>query len=54
VRSRGANHRKALGAQRNDVPGLVVKQGLLLAIVGAVVGTGVAIGVTRYLKADVV
>jgi hypothetical protein len=49
VRSRGANHRKALGAQRN-----VVKQGLLLAIVGAVVGTGEAIGVTRYLKADVV
>jgi putative ABC transport system permease protein len=28
----------------------VVKQGLLLALVGTAVGTGVAIGVTRYLK----
>ena len=42
--------RTALGAQRGDVLRLVVKQGLSLALVGAVAGTGVAMGVTRYLK----
>jgi len=50
-RTREVGIRTALGAQRKDVMRLVVKQGLLLATVGAVVGIGVAIGVTRYLKA---
>ncbi len=41
--------RMALGAQAGDVLRLVVKQGIALALVGAVAGLGVALGVTRYL-----
>jgi putative ABC transport system permease protein len=40
----------ALGAQQKDVLRLVVGQGILLAVVGAAVGIGVAVGVTRYLE----
>jgi predicted permease len=50
-RTREMGIRTALGAQRGDVLRLVVKQGLLLVVVGAVVGIGVAMGVTRYLEA---
>ncbi len=49
-RTREIGIRMALGAQQRDVVRLVVGQGILLAIVGAVVGIGVALGVTRYLK----
>ena len=49
-RTREIGIRSALGAQRGDVLRFVVKQGLLLAVVGAVAGIGVALGVTRYLK----
>ena len=49
-RTREIGIRSALGAQRGDVLRLVVKQGLLLAVVGAVAGVGVALGVTHYLK----
>jgi len=49
-RTREIGIRRALGAQAGDVLRQVVKQGLLLALVGTTVGTGVAIGVTRYLK----
>lgn len=48
-RTREIGIRMALGAQEGDVLRLVVKQGLALAIVGAAVGIGVALGVTRYL-----
>jgi predicted permease len=50
-RTREIGIRTALGAQRRDVLRLVVKQGLSLALVGAVAGIGVTLGVTRYLKA---
>ena len=49
-RTREIGIRSALGAQRGDVLRLVVKQGLLLAVVGAIAGIGVALGVTHYLK----
>jgi predicted permease len=49
-RTREIGIRMALGAQQRDVLRLVVRQGITLAVVGAIVGIGVALGVTRYLS----
>jgi predicted permease len=49
-RTREIGIRMALGAQAADVSRLVVKQGIVLALVGAAAGTAVALGVTRYLS----
>ena len=50
-RTREIGIRMALGAQSESVLKLVLRQGIVLAIVGAAVGIGVALGVTRYLSA---
>jgi predicted permease len=49
-RTREIGIRVALGAQQRDVLRLVAGQGIILAVIGAVVGVGVALGVTRYLS----
>lgn len=49
-RTREIGIRLALGAQPGNVLKLVVRQGILLALGGAALGIGVALGVTRYLK----
>jgi predicted permease len=48
-RTREIGIRIALGAQPETVLKLVLRQGIALALVGAAVGIGVALGVTRYL-----
>ena len=42
--------RMALGARGRDVLSMVVRQGGLLALIGVVLGVGVALGVTRSLS----
>ncbi len=49
-RTREIGIRMALGAEGADVLRMVVRQGFVLALVGAAVGIGVALAVTQYLS----
>ena len=42
--------RRALGAQRSDILGLVLKQGLVLTLTGGAFGIGGAFGLTRLIR----
>jgi predicted permease len=50
-RSRELGIRMALGAQRRELMRLVVRRGLLMALAGAVIGTGAAMAVTHLMSA---
>ena len=47
-RTREIGIRMALGAQRGDVLKLILKQGMLLTVIGLVVGLGASIALTRF------
>ncbi|MGB6682888.1 MAG: FtsX-like permease family protein, partial [Candidatus Acidiferrum sp.] len=49
-RTREIGIRMALGGRAKDVLRLVLNQGIALAVVGAIAGAGVALGVMRYLS----
>jgi putative ABC transport system permease protein len=49
-RTREIGIRMALGAQKNDVLGMVIRQGVRLALLGVVIGIAGAIVLTRFLS----
>jgi predicted permease len=49
-RTREIGIRMALGAQARDVLGMIVREGIVLAVVGTLVGVGASLGVMRYLN----
>jgi putative ABC transport system permease protein len=50
-RTREIGVRVALGAQRGDVLGMVVGEGMRLAVIGVVIGVVLAVGATRLIAA---
>jgi ABC-type antimicrobial peptide transport system permease subunit len=50
-RTRELGVRLALGAEASDVRRMVLRQGLILAGMGVIIGLGAAIGLTRLMEA---
>jgi ABC-type antimicrobial peptide transport system permease subunit len=50
LRTQEIGIRMALGAQRRDVLGMVMKQGARLAVIGAVIGVVAGLALTRLLS----
>ena len=50
-RTRELGIRVALGAQHRDLSRLVIRQGILLALIGAAIGIAAGVGVTRFISA---
>jgi macrolide transport system ATP-binding/permease protein len=50
-RTRELGIRVVLGAQHRDLSRLVIRQGILLALIGTAIGIVAAVGVTRFLSA---
>ena len=44
--------RLALGAERRQVMGMIMRQGLVIAAIGIVLGTGAGLGLTRLLRSQ--
>ena len=49
-RTREIGLRMALGAQFSDVQKLILRQGMLLAVIGSIAGLGIAFGGARLMK----
>jgi predicted permease len=49
-RTREIGLRMALGARTGNVRGLILRQGMTLAVIGSVIGLAIAFGATRLLK----
>ena len=49
-RSQEMSIRMAIGANRGDVLGLIIKQGIFLTVIGVGLGVGGAIGLTRFMS----
>ncbi|MCP5112859.1 MAG: FtsX-like permease family protein, partial [bacterium] len=50
-RTREIGIRIALGAQRREVRGMFVRNGLVLTLIGVALGLGAAVGLTRLMSA---
>src|SRR5205814_3593311 len=49
-RTREIGLRMALGARSGNVRGLILRQGMTLALIGSIIGLAIAFGATRLLK----